>query len=85
MVKPGFVLTSMVKRVDNAVYQIVEDVVNKRFKGGFHVYGLEADGIAYAVDEYNRALIPAEVIREVEAAKQKIIGGEIQVTDAMAK
>src|SRR6185503_15125865 len=32
MVKPGFVLTSMVKRVDNAVYSIIEDVVNGRFK-----------------------------------------------------
>jgi basic membrane protein A len=85
MVKPGFVLTSMVKRVDNAVYQIVEDVINKRFKGGFHVYGLEADGVAYALDEHNKSLIPSEVLQEVEAARQKIIGGEIQVTDAMAK
>src|SRR6187399_963547 len=37
MVKPGFVLTSMVKRVDNAVYSIVEDVVKGQFKAGFHV------------------------------------------------
>ncbi|MDQ3806116.1 MAG: BMP family ABC transporter substrate-binding protein [Acidobacteriota bacterium] len=85
MVKPGFVLTSMVKRVDNAVYQIVEDVINGRFKGGFHVYGLEADGVAYALDEHNKSLIPQEVLGEVEAARQKIIRGEIQVTDAMAK
>src|SRR3954463_9042028 len=34
MVKPGFVLTSMVKRVDNAVYQIVQDVVNHQFHAG---------------------------------------------------
>jgi basic membrane protein A len=40
MVKPGFVLTSMVKRVDNAVYSIVQDVVNRTFRAGFHVYGL---------------------------------------------
>jgi basic membrane protein A and related proteins len=85
MVKPGFVLTSMVKRVDNAVHQIIEDVLNNRFQGGFHIYGLEADGVAYAVDEHNKLLIPAEVIREVEAAKQRIISGEIQVTDAMQK
>jgi basic membrane protein A len=83
-VKPGFVLTSMVKRVDNAVYQIVEDVVNKRFKGGIHVYGLDADGVAYAMDENNKLLIPAEVIQEAESAKQKIIVGDIKVTDAMA-
>jgi basic membrane protein A len=84
MVKPGFVLTSMVKRVDNAVYQIISDVVSGKFKGGFHVYGLDADGVGYAVDEHNRALIPQEVINEVEAAKGRIIGGEIKVTDAMA-
>src|SRR6266850_2557250 len=39
-VKPGYVLTSMVKRVDNAVYQIISDLVNHRFKGGIHTYGL---------------------------------------------
>src|SRR5918911_1427216 len=53
-VKPGYVLTSMVKRVDNAVYQIVSDVVNHKFQGGFHVYGLESDGVAYALDDNNR-------------------------------
>jgi basic membrane protein A and related proteins len=84
-VKPGFVLTSMVKRVDNAVYTIVEDVVNKRFKGGFHTYGLQEDGVAYSLDDFNRALVPREVIQEAEAAKQRIIKGEVKVTDAMAK
>ena len=84
-VKPGFVLTSMVKRVDNAVYQIVEDVVNKRFKGGLHVFGLESDGVAYALDQHNKDLIPPDVIQRAEAAKQQIIAGQIQVTDAMGK
>jgi basic membrane protein A len=85
MVKPGFVLTSMVKRVDNAVYEIVNDVVNHRFHGGLHVFGLDKDGVAYSLDDYNRALIPADVLQQVEAAKQKIVAGEIKVTDAMAK
>jgi basic membrane protein A len=84
-VKPGFVLTSMVKRVDNAVYQIVSDVVNKRFKGGFHTYGLEADGVAYAMDDFNRSLVSPDAIRLAEEARQKIIAGEIKVTDAMLK
>jgi basic membrane protein A len=83
-VKPGHVLTSMVKRVDNAVYQIVRDRVEGRFQGGIHVYGLENEGIGYAMDEYNAKLIPPDVIREVEEAKKKIIRGEIKVTDAMA-
>ncbi|HEX8147327.1 MAG TPA: BMP family ABC transporter substrate-binding protein [Pyrinomonadaceae bacterium] len=84
-VKPGFVLTSMVKRVDNAVYQIVSDVVNKRFQGGFHTYGLEADGVAYAMDNFNQSLISPDAIRQAEEARQKIIRGEIKVTDAMLK
>lgn len=84
-VKPGNVLTSMVKRVDNSVYQIIGDLVNRRFKGGIHVYGLEDGGIGYAMDQYNEKLIPAEILREVEAAKARIIRGEIKVTDAMAQ
>ncbi len=84
-VKPGFVLTSMVKRVDTAVYQTIKDRVENAFKGGVHVYGLENDGVAYALDKYNAALIPPSVLGEVEAAKQKIINGQIEVTDAMAK
>jgi basic membrane protein A len=85
MLKPGFVLTSMVKRVDNAAYQIVEDVVNGRFTAGLHVYGLEKDGVGYAMDEHNKDLIPPEVLRRTEEARQKIINGEIKVTDAMGK
>jgi len=85
MVKPGFVLTSMVKRVDNAVYDVVKEVLNKQFKGGFHVFGLDKDGVAYAMDEHNNKLISEDVLKKVEEAKQKIISGEIKVTDAMAK
>jgi basic membrane protein A len=85
MVKPGFVLTSMVKRVDNAVYDVVKEVLSGKFEGGFHVFGLDKDGVAYAMDQYNKPLIPQDVITKVENAKAKIIGGEIKVTDAMAK
>jgi len=84
-VKPGFVLTSMVKRVDNAVYDIVKEVVDGRFNGGFHVYGLESDGVGYVVDDYNRTLVSPDAIAAAEEAKKKIIAGEIKVTDAMAQ
>ncbi len=83
-VKPGFVLTSMVKRVDNAVYDVVNEVLNNKFQGGFHVFGLDKDGVAYAMDEHNQNLIPKDVIQKVEEAKAKIVAGEIEVTDAMA-
>jgi basic membrane protein A len=85
MVKPGFVLTSMVKRVDNAVYAIIQDVVNGQFKTGFHVYGLNEDGVGYAMDENNKPLITPEMIEQVEEAKKKIISGQIKVVDLMSK
>lgn len=84
-VKPGFVLTSMVKRVDNAVYDIVKEVVDGKFMGGFHVFGLESDGVGYVIDQNNRDLVTPEAIQEVENAKKKIISGDITVTDAMAQ
>ncbi len=83
-VKPGFVLTSMVKRVDVAVYDVVRDITQGKFDGGFHVFGLDKDGIAYALDEHNKALISEETLKRVEEARRKIVAGEIKVTDAMA-
>jgi basic membrane protein A and related proteins len=82
--KPGFVLTSMVKRVDNAVYDVVKEVLGGKFNGGFHVFGLDKDGVSYSMDEYNKTLIPQDVLDKVEIAKKKIVAGEIKVTDAMA-
>jgi len=84
MVKPGYVLTSMVKRVDNVVYDVVKEVLDGKFSGGFHVFGLDKDGVAYAMDDNNKGLIPDDVLLRVEEAKKRIIAGEIKVTDAMA-
>jgi basic membrane protein A and related proteins len=84
MVKPGFVLTSMVKRVDNSVYDVVKEVLSGKFEGGFHVFGLDKEGVAYSMDQYNQNLIPPDVLKRVDEAKAKIVNGEIKVTDAMA-
>ena len=83
MVKPGFVLTSMVKHVDNAVYDIVRDVVNRKFQGGFHVFGLDTEGVGYVIDSNNQDLVSPEVIRAAEEAKKKIIDKQITVIDRM--
>jgi basic membrane protein A len=85
MIKPGFVLTSMVKRVDNAVYQITSDVVSGKFKGGIHVFGLEVDGVGYSLDSFNRPLLPPDAFAAADRARQQIIAGEIKVADAMSK
>ncbi len=72
-------LTSMVKRVDNAVYALIQEVKNDKFRGGERRFGLKDGGVTYAVDQYNKGLLPAAQIAKVEAVKQKIIKGQIKV------
>ncbi len=76
---PGNVLTSMVKRVDNAVYMTIKAVYEGTFESGVREFGLAEDGVAYAIDEYNEELITEEMIAAVEEAKAAIIAGEIAV------
>ena len=76
---PGRVLTSMVKRVDNAVYDAILRVKENRFTGGIYNFGLAEDGVGYVYDEHNRALIPDSVRARVEALKAEIVAGRIAV------
>ncbi|ALN71934.1 MULTISPECIES: BMP family protein [unclassified Aureimonas] len=79
MLHPGHVLTSMVKRVDNAVYQTFNDAKNGTFKGGTVTLGLKEDGVGYAVDDNNKALLTPEMTAAVEKAKADIIAGTVKV------
>ena len=72
-------LTSMLKRVDNAVYTLISDVKGNKFKGGQRIFGLKEAGVGYAMDNYNRALISSAQIAKVEAIRQQIIAGKISV------
>lgn len=76
---PGYVLTSMIKRVDNAVFETIRDAINGNFKGGVKELGLKENGVGYVYDENNKTLIPDEVIQKVEEMKAKLIAGEIKV------
>lgn len=79
-IKPGRVATSMLKRVDTAVYDIIKQELAGNFKAGTHTYGLKDKGIDYAVDENNKSIIEPYVAK-LEAIKAKIIAGEIKVPD----
>ncbi len=68
------VLSSMLKRVDNAVFATIEDFVNGDFAGGTHEFSLENEGIDYATD--GDAIVDVEALDEL---KQQIIDGEIEV------
>ena len=76
---PGFVLSSMVKRVDNAVFDAITRVKEKRFAGGIYQFGLAEDGVGYVYDERNKAMIPDAVRVRLESLKAEIIAGRIQV------
>ena len=78
-VQPGTMLTSMVKRVDVAVYNI-----SKSFKPGFTELGLKEEGVGYAMDKNNEKLVPADMKKKVDAAKADIISGKIKVVDYTA-
>lgn len=76
---PGFVLSSMVKRVDNAVFDVIRRVNAKTFTGGIYSFGLAEDGVGYVYDEHNKALIPDAVRQRLEALKADIVAGRITV------
>ena len=78
---PGQVLTSMLKRVDVATYNSFMAAKNGTWKPGNQVFGLKNDGVGYAVDENNKAILTPEVKAKAEAAKADIISGKIQVHD----
>jgi basic membrane protein A and related proteins len=72
------ILTSMLKRVDTAVYDAISQVVNGAFEPGFQVFGLAEEGVDYA--DSNPELSD-EIIAEMDAAKEAIIAGEITVPE----
>ena len=79
---PGSVLTSMMKRVDNAVYEAFKEGAD--LKTGLTVMDTAAGGVDYAMDDNNAALVTADMKTAVEAAKAGIIAGEIKVHDYMS-
>ncbi len=74
---PGQVLTSMVKRVDVAVYDAF--TAGPDIETGLFVMGLSEDGVGYALDDNNSELVTADMLATVDAARDAIIAGEISV------
>ncbi|MEL7215448.1 MAG: BMP family ABC transporter substrate-binding protein [Pseudomonadota bacterium] len=78
---PGSVLTSMLKRVDNAVYDTFTDALNDSFTPGFDVNGLAERGVGFAIDENNEDLLTAEMLAAVYEAAYDISTGDVMVHD----
>lgn len=78
-----WIMTSMIKRVDTAVYNTIAAVADGTFKGGGQVFGLADEGISYA--KSNPDLMSQDIVDQVEAYKQKILDGTIEVPTEPAK
>ena len=84
-IHPGSVLTSMIKRVDLAVYEAFKAAKDGTWKAGVRSLGVAEDGVGFSLDQHNRGLITAEMEKRLQQARADIVAGKIKVTDYMAK
>ncbi|MCJ8323504.1 MAG: BMP family ABC transporter substrate-binding protein [Rhizobiales bacterium] len=78
-IQPGSVLTSMVKRVDNAVSDAFTTSKDGTWKSGLKVMGITEGGISWALDDNNSALISDDLKAAMDALQARIVAGEIKV------
>jgi len=83
-IQPGSVLTSMLKRVDVAAYDVFRTAYDGTWKSGFKILGLAEDGVGWALDEHNIKMVSMSMISKVEKVRQGIISGSIKVHDYMS-
>jgi basic membrane protein A len=81
---PGKVLTSMLKRVDNATYNTFKQAKDGTWKAGASVLGLAEDGVGFAMDEHNKALVTPAMKAAADKAAADIKSGAIKVHDYMS-
>ncbi len=77
----GFVLTSMMKRLDNATYGEIKKILAGEFVPGVVKYGLKEHGVGLSEMKFTRHLIPVGVLERISAIQQDIISGKIEVSN----
>ena len=77
-IAPKTVLTSAMKRVDNAVYDAVQELIDDKLEGGVQTFDLAAGGVDIAPSQ---DLISDDVIKAVDDVKEKIISGDVVIPD----
>jgi basic membrane protein A and related proteins len=83
--KPGLILTSMLKRVDLAVFDAIQEAKAGKFTGGVKRFGLADKGVDYSVDQYNEKILSESVRKRADELKAEIIAGKIVVPDYYKK
>ncbi|PWU19491.1 MAG: BMP family ABC transporter substrate-binding protein [Verrucomicrobia bacterium] len=79
--KPGLILTSMLKRVDEAVFSTIEEAKAGKFSGGVKRFGLANNGVGYSFDQYNAKILSETVRQRADELKAEIMNGKIEVPD----
>jgi basic membrane protein A len=82
---PGTILTSMVKRVDLAVYEAFKTAREGLWQAGVRNLGVAESGVGFSLDQYNRSLITPDMELRLNQARADIAARRIKVTDYMAK
>ncbi|MFN7685016.1 MAG: BMP family protein [Oligoflexia bacterium] len=80
-IKPGRVLTSMLKRVDLAVERTIETAANGKFQSGVVRYGLGDQGVDAAIDQHNEKVLTPAMRSKLEQVKKQILAGKLKVPD----
>src|SRR4030081_2920558 len=75
--KPGLILTSMLKRVDEAIFSTIAEAKEGKFASGIKKFGLANKGVDYSVDEYNAKTLTESIRNRAEELKAEIIAGKI--------
>jgi basic membrane protein A len=78
---PCCIVTSMVKRVDLAVVDLIKELAAKRWHGGMRELGLAEGWVGFVAEEKNRFLLPIEVVTRANKLREQIIAHEIVVPD----
>lgn len=74
----GRVLTSMMKRVDNAVFDVCKRVSNGQFKNGAVVFGVKDGGVSLSPMRFTKSDVPAPVMKRIEQLTTMIKQGKIK-------
>ena len=75
----GIILSSMLKKVDTGVFNIVKNVQDGTYEAKIYEYGLKENGVGLTDFEFTKDTIGEDNIKKLDEIKQKIINGEIEV------
>jgi len=78
-IHPGRILTSMMKGVDNAVFDTVKQAKEGQWTPGEHVFGIKEGGIHLSPMKYTKKDVPPDVLSKLDEISKMIADGKIKV------